>query len=91
MKKDQATSIHWGKSGAEHDKFDEHANKVHISEFGLKELVYIKTDPDQYQRLITEIEFRGNGSVLYSLTCGTTVSSHYDFELTREPDILKKC
>lgn len=73
------------------DKVDDRSNNIFISEFSLKEVVYLKTDPEQKPRIVTSISFKGSGAVTYSLGCGIEDTDHYDFEITKEEDILKKC
>lgn len=58
------------------------------SKYDFGDIVYLKTDPDQVERIVTGITYRPLG-VLYSISYTTTESSHYDFEITRERDILK--
>lgn len=58
-------------------------------EFNLKDTVYLKTDSEQLARFVTSISLKGSGAILYGLTCGTTDSDHYDFEISAEKDILK--
>lgn len=57
------------------------------SEFQIEQTVYLKTDRDQWERLVTEISVSANG-ILYSLTCGTCRSWHFAFEITTEKNVL---
>lgn len=57
--------------------------------FSLKQVVYLKTDTEQLERFVTSISLKGSGAIVYGLTCGTTDSDHYDFEITPERNILK--
>jgi hypothetical protein len=57
-------------------------------EFG--DMVYLKTDDDVRQRVITAVKILPNSSVIYELTCGTQISHHYEFEFTTEYDLSKK-
>ena len=57
-------------------------NKFEIGEF-----VYLITDPEQLQRVITGIVVRPAG-VLYYATCCERETGHYGFELTKEKNIL---
>lgn len=59
------------------------------NEFEIGELVYLKTDDDQKIRLVTAIKVCPDDSYLYELVCGALQSFHYDFEITREKDVLK--
>jgi hypothetical protein len=54
--------------------------------YELGQTVYLTTDEDQSRRLITAITIRQSG-ILYELSCGTTTSSHYDFEMSDEVNI----
>jgi len=56
--------------------------------FEIGQTVYLKTDSDQHDRLVTAIIVRGYG-LLYSLSYGTEESTHYDFEINPEKDITK--
>jgi len=47
-------------------------------------IVYLKTDIDQYQRIITGLYIRPCNVITYGLTQGTDESWHYDFEITVE-------
>jgi len=53
------------------------------------DILYLKTDPDQCERIITG-KLERPGTFLWELTCGTMISYHYDFEVTAEVDVLKK-
>ncbi|MDO6389016.1 hypothetical protein Q4E40_02670 [Pontibacter sp. BT731] len=53
------------------------------STHGLGDLVYLATDPDQSQRMVTAVKF-GGSSMLYTVSCGTQDSEHYEYELTTE-------
>ncbi len=56
-------------------------------EFG--QIVYLSTDPEQNGRMVCGFTVTP-GDILYKLCLGTSVSDHYDFEITEEKDILKK-
>lgn len=57
-------------------------------DYDFGEAVYLKTDNDQMERLVTAISIRPDG-IKYGLSCGMYESFHYDFEFTRNRDILK--
>jgi len=57
------------------------------NKFELEEIVFLITDNDQYQRIITGIQYCKNG-LLYRLACGTTDSWHYEFELERNKSFI---
>jgi hypothetical protein len=58
------------------------------NKYKLGELVYLKTDIDQSQRMVTGLKVCLTNETLYELSCGTYVSWHYEFELSREKKIM---
>jgi hypothetical protein len=58
------------------------------TKYDIGEYVYLKTDPDQKQRMIRGIFLRRN-QISYELICGIEESYHEDFEFTKEKDVLK--
>lgn len=59
------------------------------SKYGLAELVYLITDTDQLERMVTGVKFNLSGTI-YTLANGTNESFHYEAELSKEKDILKQ-
>lgn len=57
------------------------------NKFNIGDFVYLKTDVDQKQRVITGINVRATG-ILYDVCQGSTSSWHYDFEMSEEKDVL---
>ena len=51
------------------------------TEYDIEQVIYLKTDEDQRERIITAITIRPLG-ILYEVCCGTNTSSHYDFEMS---------
>ena len=60
----------------------------HHIEFGIGELVYLVTDPDQNKRIVTGIMLRPSKTVLYVLSFGTVESYNYEVEITRERNVI---
>jgi hypothetical protein len=60
----------------------------HILHFDIGDSVYLKTDPEQAERLVTGISVRQNG-ITYAISHLTTETWHYDFEISKERDIIK--
>lgn len=58
------------------------------TKYELGEIVYLKTDPDQQGRMITQISLRP-GHIFYELSCGSNSSWHFEVEFTTERDIIK--
>lgn len=59
------------------------------STFKIGEIVYLKTDVRQYERLVVRLQII-KGNVMYRVALGPDEGSwHYDFELSREKDIMK--
>lgn len=57
-------------------------------EFG--DIVFLKTDPDQYERMVYKISIYPNGAVMVALSFGATNSEHYDFEVSTQKDLMKE-
>jgi hypothetical protein len=57
--------------------------------FNIGDYVYLKTDIDQYQRIVTGYTVRDN-SITYLLSLGSEETSHYELEISNEIDILLK-
>lgn len=55
-------------------------------EFGLGQVVYLRTDKDQLQRIVTERKEQLGGSTLYGLSTDLTFSWHYGLEISEEYD-----
>lgn len=51
--------------------------------------VYLKTDSDQCEYIITGIQVRPGGIILLMISCMGEEISVYDFEVSRERDISK--
>jgi len=54
-------------------------------DFNLGDLVFLKTDPDQKQRMVTKINITPAG-VYYNLNCGVEESDNYSIEMTADKD-----
>lgn len=61
----------------------------HMIDFEIGQIVYLKTDKEQHQRMVTAICLRPNRNVMYCLTFGNTESWHYKIEIDNERDIMK--
>jgi len=61
----------------------------HTLEYLIEEEVFLKTDPAQRERLVSEIVLLPQNAVMYRLSCETVMSTHYSFELDFERDIVK--
>ncbi len=61
------------------------------NKFKLGETVYLKTDPDQYARIIVALQITVDGGMLYKLAINMSEQWHYEVELQREktPDFLQ--
>lgn len=56
-----------------------------ISKYTFGDTVYIKTDPEQAKRMVTELRF-SSGQCLYTVANNGMNSECYDFELTDKAD-----
>lgn len=59
---------------------------IHQTQYTYGDTVYLKTDPEQNKRMVTSLTLWPGGSALYEVVCGTETSSHYDIEMTAQPD-----
>jgi hypothetical protein len=64
------------------------------TKYDLKQCVYLVHDPEQQQRMITEISVVTPKFIRYQLSCGSDHSDHYEYEISPERNealsILKK-
>ena len=54
------------------------------------DIVYLRTDPDKFERLVTTFKVEPSGMVLYELAFGDKKSNHYEFELVRQVETRSK-
>ena len=59
-----------------------------ITAFDLGDIVYLKTDSDQRERMVTAFFVR-QGSICYYLACGEGESYHYELEISTDRDWKK--
>lgn len=52
------------------------------------EIVYLKTDREQLPRLVSCIKVYSQGEVMYELISGTLSSVHYEFEISKEKNLV---
>lgn len=62
---------------------------IYESKYNLGDIVYLKTDKEQNQRMITSISIRPLGCA-YELSISTVTSWHYDFEFSYEENTVLK-
>jgi hypothetical protein len=60
------------------------------NEFDLFQFVYLKTDPDQEQYIITSIRIEPGNVVMYLLKYCTESNWHFAEEISAEQDTVKK-
>jgi hypothetical protein len=53
------------------------------SDIALKDMVYLTTDPEQWERIVIAIEFAASGSIAYKVMLGTQESWHSRCELSK--------
>ena len=54
------------------------------NKYKLGEIVFLITDPDQYQRIITAIQININGSIIYHLAQGINETWHFEVEIASD-------
>lgn len=57
------------------------------NKYSVKDVVYLKTDSEQLPRIVISICVNAY-DILYEVITGTSVSKHYDFELSIDKNIL---
>lgn len=57
------------------------------NKFDIKQIVYLTTDTEQRARIVTGFSISDTG-IGYELSCGSNVSTHYDYEISEEKNIL---
>jgi len=55
--------------------------------FDIGQRIFLKIDPEQIERMVTGIVVRPNG-IMYEVSSGVEVSTHYDIEMSSEVDVL---
>lgn len=58
--------------------------------YNLGDIVFVKTDDEQRERMITEISIKSPNFVLYLLSCGVNNSWHNEFEFDSEISLKTK-
>lgn len=58
------------------------------NKYEIGETVFLKTDADQKARIIIGIKIYKAGEIMYELVSGTEQSSHYDFEISTEKNLI---
>lgn len=61
-------------------QFKRYINMEIKNEFNIGEIVFLITDENQLERIVTGLIIRKD-SIIYYLSCGTTETSHYSFEI----------
>lgn len=59
------------------------------NKFEIGQMVWVRTDPNQYERIVIGI-IVFKGSTLYRCSLGERSDDFYDFELSEEPNVLKR-
>lgn len=55
------------------------------NKFAIGDLVYLKTDGGQLQRLVIGVEIYPDKSFVYKLACGQESGYHFELEVSLEP------
>jgi len=59
-------------------------------ELELGSIVYLKTDKEQEERIVTAVNLTLGGGLSYQLTKGEGASYHYEAEITTEQNLVTK-
>lgn len=60
------------------------------SDIALEDIVYLITDPSQFPRMVTAIEFATTNSIAYKLAFESTYSWHSRAEIDTEENLFKR-
>lgn len=58
------------------------------TQYELGDIVYLKTDADQFERQVTAITISLSGGVTYTLMSGVEMTYHYEKEITKEKNYV---
>lgn len=62
-------------------------SKIINVRYEIGEIVYLKTDKEQTPRIIYSYKVFEK-ETMYETACGTQVSLHYEFEITKDANVL---
>ncbi|MDP3561716.1 MAG: hypothetical protein Q8R83_06035 [Legionellaceae bacterium] len=62
---------------------------THTTKYTFGDIVYLITDCEQEERMVTDIKISPGPQVVYCLTCGTAHTEHYEMEISSRRDINK--
>lgn len=65
----------------------EYTMTIH-NEFKLGQTVYLKTDPEQYARIVIAIQVTVDGGIIYKLAINMTDQWHYGVEISDTKDVI---
>lgn len=57
------------------------------NKFNHSQIVYLIHDPEQHERMITQIIITPNG-LMYMLSCGDEQSEHYEIEIGEDKKVI---
>lgn len=58
------------------------------NEYDFGDIVYLVTDKEQLPRIVVCVLCYKRGELLYKLCCGTLQSDHYEYEISKEINVL---
>jgi len=58
------------------------------NKYNIGDIVFLKTDNDQCERIVTAL-FITKGEIQYQLSYGSETQYHYDFEISKNKNVLK--
>lgn len=58
------------------------------NKYEIGDTVYLKTDAEQQARIVICFKVYKAGEIMYELVSGTIQSSHYDFEISSEKNLI---
>jgi hypothetical protein len=59
------------------------------NKYEIADTVYNRTEVDQNEWMVTAITVRPGPQIVYEASCGGTTRDFYEFELSKDKDVLK--
>ena len=60
------------------------------NKYDFGQMVFLVTDPEQKERMVTAIQVFAGGRLLYQLVHGENATWHYEYEISGTENVLKR-
>lgn len=58
------------------------------NKYQIGQIVYLKTDDQQLNRMVLAVQVRANNQIVYTLASGADESFHFEMEISTDKNIL---